>query len=365
MLSGVVDTYPVSVAEYSYTRTSTSTTRNADGTSSTSTSSTTYHFVVVVVRLPRPGPSVEVQPRHGLSKLGRAIFGDRATAIGYEPFDRAFRICGQGSRGRTASGRSGARARACQRAGAGVEPARARTADLRVGPPRRARDHPWPGGAADPGGQPPRALTVALSATGGLPRLRTIWAVTLSEAPRRPTVVLIVMIALWLRVALRLAAAALLYADPTAGDDAALLVWAFGVDGVDLYAMPGVVTVFPVWLVLLPFTAAYAVAAVLMTVRARRAWGAAFGVLLTSVLTGFPVLALALVSDDGPPELFLKVWPAVGPGASLVLLGLLFRPAGAPVPAGPGPGPGPGSVAEPGGLHPDPLVGGVVHRPEG
>ncbi len=92
MLSGVVARYPVSVAEYSYTQTSTSTTRNADGTSSTSTSSTTYHFVVVVVRLPWPGPSIEVQPRHGLSKLGRAIFGDRATAIGYEPFDRAFRI---------------------------------------------------------------------------------------------------------------------------------------------------------------------------------------------------------------------------------------------------------------------------------
>jgi hypothetical protein len=92
MLSGVVEGYPVSVAEYSYTQTSTSTTRNADGTSSSSTSSTTHHFVVVVVRLVRPGPSIEVVPRHGLSKLGRAIFGDRATALGYEPFDRAFRI---------------------------------------------------------------------------------------------------------------------------------------------------------------------------------------------------------------------------------------------------------------------------------
>src|ERR1043165_9172019 len=36
MLSGVVDRYPVSVAEYSYTQTSTSTTRNADGSSSSS-----------------------------------------------------------------------------------------------------------------------------------------------------------------------------------------------------------------------------------------------------------------------------------------------------------------------------------------
>ena len=123
---------------------------------------------------------------------------------------------------------------------------------------------------------------------------------------------------------------------PTASDDAALLVWAFGVDGVDLDAMPGVVTGYPVCLVLLPFTAAYAVAAVLMTVRARRAWGAAFGVLLVSVLTGFPVLALALASDYGPPELFLKVWPVAGPGASRVRRAAL-HPAGAPVPAGPGP----------------------------
>jgi hypothetical protein len=91
MLSGVVDGYPVSVGEYSYTETRTSTTYAAGGTS-TSTSSTTHRFVVVVVRLPRPGPSVEVQPRHGLSKLGRAIFGDGATALGYQLFDRAFRI---------------------------------------------------------------------------------------------------------------------------------------------------------------------------------------------------------------------------------------------------------------------------------
>ena len=92
MLSGVVEGYLVGVAEYSYTTTSTSTTRNADGSSSTSTSSTTYHYVVVVVRLPRPGPSIEVQPRHALSKLGRALFGDRPTALGHEPFDRAFRV---------------------------------------------------------------------------------------------------------------------------------------------------------------------------------------------------------------------------------------------------------------------------------
>jgi hypothetical protein len=87
-LSGVVNGYPVSVADYSYTETSTSTT----GTDSTRSSSTTYHFVVVVVRLPRPGPTIEVRQRHGLGKLGRRIFGDPATALGNEAFDRAFRI---------------------------------------------------------------------------------------------------------------------------------------------------------------------------------------------------------------------------------------------------------------------------------
>jgi hypothetical protein len=92
MLSGGLDGYPVSVADYSYTETSTSTSHRADGTSTTSSSSTTYEFVVVVVRLPRPGPTVDVQPRHALSKLGRAIFGEAKTAIGHPEFDRAFRI---------------------------------------------------------------------------------------------------------------------------------------------------------------------------------------------------------------------------------------------------------------------------------
>jgi hypothetical protein len=91
-LSGVVDGYPVTVADYSYTETRTSTSYGTSSTSSSSTTTTTHHLVVVVVRLPRPGPTVAVHPRHGLSKLGRAIFGDTATAIGHEPFDRAFRV---------------------------------------------------------------------------------------------------------------------------------------------------------------------------------------------------------------------------------------------------------------------------------
>jgi hypothetical protein len=89
MLSGIIDGFAVSVAEYAYTETRTSTTPGSDSTTSTRT---THRFVVVVVRLPWAGPTVEVVSRHGLSKLGRALFGDRATALGYEPFDRAFRI---------------------------------------------------------------------------------------------------------------------------------------------------------------------------------------------------------------------------------------------------------------------------------
>jgi len=90
MLSGVVDGYPVSVADYYYQTESTSSASSTTGTTSTST--TTHHLVVVAVRLGRAGPTVGVAPRHGLSKLGRAIFGEGRTAIGYEPFDKEFKV---------------------------------------------------------------------------------------------------------------------------------------------------------------------------------------------------------------------------------------------------------------------------------
>jgi hypothetical protein len=87
MLSGVVDGYPVSVADYYYQTESTS------GTGAQSSTSTTNHYLVVVaVRLGREGPTVGVAPRHGLSKLGRAIFGEGKSATGYEPFDRDFKV---------------------------------------------------------------------------------------------------------------------------------------------------------------------------------------------------------------------------------------------------------------------------------
>jgi hypothetical protein len=91
-LSGIYDGYPVSVADYSYTETSTSTSTSSTGMTTTSTSHHTHHFIVVVVRLRQPGPAIAVEARHGLSKLGRALFGDGKTATGYAPFDRDFRI---------------------------------------------------------------------------------------------------------------------------------------------------------------------------------------------------------------------------------------------------------------------------------
>lgn len=93
-LTGVLDGREVTVADYSYTRTSTSTTTGGDGQSQTSTSSTTHHLVVVVVTLPEPGPTLAVERRGSPSKLGRAIFGDKPTALGDEQFDSRFRLTG-------------------------------------------------------------------------------------------------------------------------------------------------------------------------------------------------------------------------------------------------------------------------------
>jgi hypothetical protein len=87
-LMGVLGGRPVAVAEYSYT--TTSTTNNSDG--STSSSSTTHHYVLYVVRLREPWPAVAVHRRGAMSRFGRTLFGDRATALGYEPFDSAYRI---------------------------------------------------------------------------------------------------------------------------------------------------------------------------------------------------------------------------------------------------------------------------------
>jgi hypothetical protein len=91
-LSGVVDGWPVSVADYSYTETQVSTSTDANGNPTTSTTTPTHRFVVTVVRLARPYPAISVQPRGALSRLGRTVFGDGATATGHDAFDRRFRV---------------------------------------------------------------------------------------------------------------------------------------------------------------------------------------------------------------------------------------------------------------------------------
>jgi hypothetical protein len=85
ILSGTVSGWPVRVAEYSYTTTSSS---GPDGASS----STTHRYVVTAVRLAAWYAPVAVQPRGGISRLGKAIFGDNAAATGHPDFDRQVRV---------------------------------------------------------------------------------------------------------------------------------------------------------------------------------------------------------------------------------------------------------------------------------
>ena len=77
VLSGIVDRYPVSVADYTY----------VEGGEYGGTAS-----LVVVVRLPWSGPSVEVRPRSDRSRLGRGIDGGGVIGVGYEPFDRGYLV---------------------------------------------------------------------------------------------------------------------------------------------------------------------------------------------------------------------------------------------------------------------------------
>jgi hypothetical protein len=75
--------YLVSVTEYHYTTSS---------SSGGSTSTTTHHYLVTAVRLAAAHPPVAVAPRGPVSRLGRALFGERPTAIGHPDFDRSFRL---------------------------------------------------------------------------------------------------------------------------------------------------------------------------------------------------------------------------------------------------------------------------------
>jgi hypothetical protein len=85
ILSGNVSGWPVSVADYSYVTTSST---GPDG----ATTRTRHRFIVTAVRLPGPYKPIAVQSRKGLSRVGRAIFGDGAAATGNEGFDRRFRV---------------------------------------------------------------------------------------------------------------------------------------------------------------------------------------------------------------------------------------------------------------------------------
>jgi hypothetical protein len=85
-VSGMLHGRPATIAEYSYT----TTTSGANGTTSTET----HRFVLLLIRLGREHPTMAVHRRSGLSKLGRTLFGDKPTAIGYEPFDSKYRITG-------------------------------------------------------------------------------------------------------------------------------------------------------------------------------------------------------------------------------------------------------------------------------
>jgi len=73
MVSGTVRGWHVAVAEYSYTTES-----MADSRGSRST--TTHYLLVIAVRVTASYAPIAVHARGGLSRLGRAMFGDNAAA---------------------------------------------------------------------------------------------------------------------------------------------------------------------------------------------------------------------------------------------------------------------------------------------
>jgi hypothetical protein len=87
-LSGTVEGHPVTIAEYHYTETTSSTNANGSSTSS----STTYPLRPARGAIEPPRPEHQRLSTGALSKFGRSLFGDRATAIGHEPFDNEYRV---------------------------------------------------------------------------------------------------------------------------------------------------------------------------------------------------------------------------------------------------------------------------------
>jgi hypothetical protein len=84
-----LDALIVGVADYSYT----TTVRYSTGPNGQALPTTTTHtLLVTAVRLPYRYPAIAVVRRGALSRLGRTLFGDGASATGNAEFDRRFRI---------------------------------------------------------------------------------------------------------------------------------------------------------------------------------------------------------------------------------------------------------------------------------
>jgi hypothetical protein len=77
IVSGTVDGWPVCFADYSYS------TGNGENKK-------THDLIVTAVRLAVSYPPVSVQPRGGISRPGKAIFGEDAASTGHADFDRQF-----------------------------------------------------------------------------------------------------------------------------------------------------------------------------------------------------------------------------------------------------------------------------------
>jgi hypothetical protein len=83
-----LDALIVGVADYTYTTVRYSTGPNGQALPTT----TTHTLLVTAVRLPHRYPAIAVVRRGALSRLGRTLFGDGASATGNAEFDRRFRI---------------------------------------------------------------------------------------------------------------------------------------------------------------------------------------------------------------------------------------------------------------------------------
>jgi hypothetical protein len=92
LLVGTIGGRQVGVANYSYTTTSTSTSTDANGHMTTTTTTDNHDEIVALVWVRTPTPAVTLHQRGAISRLGRRIFGDSATATGHAEFDRRFRI---------------------------------------------------------------------------------------------------------------------------------------------------------------------------------------------------------------------------------------------------------------------------------